>query len=133
MGIGLGHLGSYSSYDKKPQTTVIERIVKKPIYVNKLPNPDPTNWILNKSKKIGDYLIVDITYPDCTNYEGRKLMLYAGVTIRKLRNQRSIDPHFSSNKKFYSPIARFEPTEFGWDMAELLAYKLVSSDMDKEG
>jgi hypothetical protein len=132
MGIGIGHMGHSSSiYDKKPQT-VIERIVEKPVYISRMPNPDPMNWILNKSKKMGNYLIVDVTYPDCTNYEGRKFMLYEGVTIRELRNQRSLDPHFSSNKKFHSPIARFEPTESGWNMAELLACKLVSLDVEKE-
>lgn len=123
MGLGIfGH--SYSTYDKKPSTTVVERIIEKPIYVDRLPNPDPLNWILNRSEEVGSFLIVDITYPDCVNYEGRKLMLYKWATVDDLIRQKTIDPHFSSNKKFHSPIARFEPTEFGWKMARTLAKKL---------
>lgn len=123
----MGSVSSYSSYDKKERVIdrvdkeMIEKIIQNSVGVKKLPNPDPMNWILNKSEEIGNYLIVDITYPDCVNYEGRKIMLYEGVTVKKLKAQKSLDPHFSSNKKFYSPIARFEPTEYGWEMAEKLA------------
>ena len=37
--------------------------------------------------------------------------------IEKLKAQKVIDPHFSESKKYYSPIARFEPTMRGWGMA----------------
>ena len=119
MGIGIGMRGSSSTYDKKPNTVYVDRVVER--VIEKLPNPDPFNWILEKSEKIGDYLIVLVVYPDCTNYEGRKIMLYEGATVKDLRSQRSLDPHFSSNKEYFTPIARFEPTEFGWEMATKLA------------
>jgi len=111
---------SSSAYDNKKQATVV---IERPVYIDrekkdlKLPNPDPFNYIINKNYQMGSYLLVDITYPDCTNYEGRKLLLYENTTIVGLKKQRHIDPHFSSNKKFHSPIARFEPTEDGWNMA----------------
>ena len=82
-----------------------------------LPNPDPKNYVIEKLQMIGDYLVVEITYPDCTNYEGRKILVYENVTAKQLRKQKSIDPHFASNKRFHSPIARFEPTEYGWELA----------------
>jgi len=113
--------------DEKPTCVserVIERVIEKPVYVDRFPNPDPLNWILNKSEEIGSFLIIDITYPDCVNYEGRKLMLYKWATVGDLVRQEKIDPHFSSNKKLHSPIARFEPTEYGWKMARILAKEL---------
>ncbi|MHA1828612.1 MAG: hypothetical protein ACTSX6_08190 [Candidatus Heimdallarchaeaceae archaeon] len=39
------------------------------------------------------------------------------VDINKLYQQKTIDPHFSENKSFYSPIARFISTNEGWNMA----------------
>ena len=44
-------------------------------------------------------------------------MLFENVTMQQLKKQKLVDPHFSDNAKFYSPIARFEPTEKGWEMA----------------
>lgn len=81
-------------------------------------NPDPSNYCILRSLKIGNYLILEIKYHDCTNYEGRKVLVFNGVSLDKLlRHQKLIDPHFSSNPNFYSPIARFVPTEEGWEMA----------------
>ena len=120
MGLGIGFGGSsYSSYDNRncrcgsSGSATIEKVAEKPV---KLPNPDPYNWIINDSWQRGQYLLIDITYPDCKNYEGKKVMVYEDVTLDELRKQKTIDPHFSSNKKFYSPIARFEPTKRGWEM-----------------
>ena len=36
--------------------------------------------------------------------------------LEDLINQKTIDPHFSDNYKYHSPVARFEPTEEGWEM-----------------
>ena len=97
---------SRSSYDRRTQ------------YVrSSSPNPDPKNYKILRYKESNAGLLVEIKYPDCTNYEGRKILLYAaGTTLLDLVNQGSIDPHFSNNKKFKSPIARFEPTTAGWRM-----------------
>ena len=38
-----------------------------------------------------------------------------------------IDPHFSDNKKYHSPIARFEPTDRGWEMALTLCINLEAN------
>jgi len=120
--MGCMKKGSSSSYDNVGIRVVeVERRVEVPV---QLPNPDPCNYVLEKSEQIGSFLIVEITYSDCTNYEGKKILMYDGITIRDLRRQKSIDPHFSSNKRFHSPIARFEPTEFGWIMAQKLARKM---------
>lgn len=87
----------------------------------KLPNPKPNNYIIKKYYSIKNNLVVVINYPDCTNYEGDKVLVYSNVNIKELKEQKLIDPHFSNNKKFKSPFARFEPTQFGIEMAKKLA------------
>lgn len=80
-------------------------------------NPNPDNWKILEHKQFDEYLVVEIRYPDCTNYEGVKILVYKDMDLKTLRKQKKIDPHFSENKDFKSPIARFEPTEDGWFMA----------------
>lgn len=82
-----------------------------------LPNPDPANYEILGSEQYGNYLLVQIKYPNCTTFEGIKILVYKDITIHKLRRQKIIDPHFSNNKQFYSPIARFVPTEEGIELA----------------
>jgi len=84
-------------------------------------NPDPANYKIIDTLTVGNILIADIQYPDCKNYEGRKILVFEGVTAKSLRGQKLIDPHFSKNSKYLSPIARFEPTDRGWKMAESFA------------
>jgi len=90
---------------------------KAPVLFLDPPNPDPANYEILATKEIYDFLIVKIRYPDCTNYEGKKILVYYGVSMEDLDAQRLIDPHFSDNKNFFSPIARFEPTKRGLKLA----------------
>jgi hypothetical protein len=115
--MGLGACGSHSSsvFDKayNRNVTVNNNITIK----NKIPNPDPKNYRILLSEKIEDYLIVKIKYPDCTNYEGIKILIFKDIEIKDLIGQGIIDPHFSDNEEFYSPVARFVPTDEGMKMA----------------
>lgn len=89
-------------------------------YINlhvKLPNPDPRNYVIKDFQQVGKYLVVLIHYPDCTNFEGKKILVFKNITIKKLRCQGIIDPHFFPDHKICSPIARFVPTPDGWQMA----------------
>jgi len=86
------------------------------------PNPDPANYSI-----LGSYysentgrLAVRIRYPDATNYEGVKVLVYRDTTLAQLKEQKTIDPHFSESTRFKSPFARFEPTKVGWEMARRL-------------
>jgi hypothetical protein len=85
------------------------------------PNPDPAVWEVVEARQIGRTLIVSVRYPGCTNYEGVKLLVYENVTLEQLKAQKLIDPHFSDDPKFVSPIARFVPTPRGWRMANEFA------------
>lgn len=80
-------------------------------------NPDPKNYKIVRHHANHNYLLVEIQYPDCKNYEGRKILLYTGITLDILKRQTELDPHFSNAEKGIYPIARFVPTEKGWSMA----------------
>jgi len=116
--MGLNFFVSKSEFDKL--TSNFDGKIKKVFGTSSLPNPNPANYTIVRSLVINGYLIIEIKYHDCTNYEGRKIMLYDS-TLVELINQKLIDPHFSNNKKYISPIARFEPTKRGWKLACTLA------------
>jgi len=73
--------------------------------------PDPENFKIIEEYLIGDYLVLHVNYPNCTNYEGNKCMVYQtyGQSSEKILevNQGKLDPHFSS--ELYSPVMRFNP------------------------
>lgn len=117
--MGLFKKSSWSSYDKLPQTKIVTVEVTKP-----LPNPNPTNYKIIRYEEIGCFLILEVKYLDCTNYEGHKIMMYMGCSIKDIIKQESIDPHFSDNPDYHSPKARFEPTIRGWEMCKLLVYSI---------
>lgn len=114
--MGLFKKNSHSSYENM---------------CDELPNPDPSRYKIIKYKTIGKYLIVCLNYPDCTNYEGNKILLYKDCSIEDLKRQKYIDPHFSNSIMFHSPIARFVPNGEGWYMATNLA-NLLTCDFSKK-
>lgn len=61
------------------------------------------------------YLLAEIVYPNCPTFEGRKLILFAGVTAAWLRAQTAIDPHFTEGGHI---VARFAPTPEGLRLAK---------------
>jgi len=85
------------------------------------PNPDPHTFTIERVKQTGDYVSVLVHYPGCTNYEGRKILVLAGITEPQLRAMRVLDPHFLENGPV---IARFRPDELGWELALRLMHLL---------
>ena len=86
-------------------------------------NPNPNNYVIKKCASshgsIDFFTIVEINYPDCENFEGNKILVFKNVSIEQLEKQKVIDPHFSDNDKYFSPIARFVPTQEGWENADM--------------
>lgn len=83
--------------------------------------PDPTNFKVMKEITVNGYPIFFVNYPGVKNYEGNKILMYPkffNTGLLKLR----MDPHFFT--KGDSPIARFEPTRYGWELAIKLAESL---------
>ena len=87
-----------------------------------LPNPNPRNFEVTRVVAIDRFLVLKVKYPDSTNYEGNKILVFRDTKLAELMAQGSIDPHFCNNSKFKSPIARFVPTQAGWEMATLFAH-----------
>jgi hypothetical protein len=87
------------------------------------PMPDPRRFKIlrgfNVVNKDSTWAILEVCYPDCTNYEGRKILVYKGITTYQIGNPARLDPHFTKGP--ITPFARFEPTEEGWEGALTLA------------
>jgi hypothetical protein len=96
-----------------------ERVIEKMITVNS--TPDPTKFEVKKIEIVNGYPILLVNYPDVENYEGNKILMYPKHFDLDTLSKR-IDPHFFT--KGDSPIARFEPTEYGWKLAKILAKNL---------
>lgn len=116
--MGIGHW-SHSSFDKVVY-------VDRPVPVQG--NPNPSNYELLKIEQIGKFLLIKIRYPDCSNYEGVKILVFKNVELTALINQHNIDPHFSDSKKHHHPIVRFVPTDEGWEMAK----KFINMEVNNE-
>ena len=78
-------------------------------------NPDPQNFKIIKTMTIGDNTLAFINFPDCMNCDGNKILLIGGITAKELRELKKIDPHFSEDIIEPFVIARFHPSESGWD------------------
>ena len=97
-------------------------------------NPDPYNYKLVRSAEYNDnsYVVIEVQYPDCTNYEGRKILVFEGTDTATLVKQGPLDPHFFLAGKYKSPIARFEPTDRGWEMAKRLVESLLTDSLENK-
>jgi hypothetical protein len=92
------------------------------------PNPDPKQFRVEHYEKIGNGLVVLVVYPNCTTYEGRKVLVFASTSITTVKSCKMLDPHFSDRLDPPAgtpiPVARFEPTDRGWRLARIVAAAL---------
>ena len=82
----------------------------------RLPNPNPKNFFIKRIEAVGSFTVVQINYPDCTTYDGDKIMVYHCQPYH-LQSKAVIDPHFLDRGAELSPIARFPANSIGWDHA----------------
>jgi hypothetical protein len=117
--MGLNFLFSSSCGNRDYYNNGVENLVPK---VN-LPNPNPHNYtiirdlervIYVKNEVVDRFLLIEVEYHDCNNYEGRKIMIF-NCGLQDLLDQGWIDPHFTDNDSCISPIVRIIPTDNGWD------------------
>jgi len=104
-----------------PVRETVKVIVQQPT----LPNPDPSRFLVLRTEECGRFLVALVEYPNCTNYEGKKIMVFQDTDEAVLRTAKRLDPHFCDGDHL-SPLARFEPTERGWRLAVAFA-KLAES------
>ncbi len=116
--MGVMKLFSSDSRDcgcNQPRIVEVEKVVR----VNS--TPDPTNFRIMKRMIINGYPIFKVKYPGVKNYEGEKILMYPkDFDLSKIDSR--MDPHFFTEGD--SPIARFEPTKRGWNLAATLAITL---------
>ena len=77
--------------------------------------PDPKFFNVLTLKEFDNCHILVVRYPNCTNYEGHKVLLMAGPCNPEAT---FLDPHFTNDSKL---LARFRPTPEGLRLAELTA------------
>lgn len=108
-------MGVYSRSGRVPSSSSYD----SPVAVPAAGNPNPSDWKLIREQQVGAACVLEVSYPDCRNYEGRKIMIFRASGLGEImrRNSGKLDPHFSANQSYLSPVARFEPTSGGWAMA----------------
>jgi hypothetical protein len=99
----------------EPTRTIETRIIEKPVLV--VGNPNPINFRILKMQEVGKFQVLLVKYTDCINYEGCKILVFEGATQAQLKRLKSMDPHFCNCDAHISPIARFKPTQKGWEYA----------------
>lgn len=88
-------------------------------------NPVPSRFTIQRVHRLrgGRSVAVMLTYPDCTNFEGTKILVFDNFrTWYRLLNSGTVDPHFMESEP--ALIARFRPTEEGWQLARDLVERL---------
>ena len=80
-------------------------------------NPNPKNFKILRSESVGVFTILLLEYPDCSNFEGKKICVYRYTKPEVFKNLKYLDPHFCDSGEHISPIARFVPTKTGWNAA----------------
>lgn len=76
------------------------------------PNPDPFRFNIKRIQEFDHHVVAEVHYPGCTTFEGKKILILAGVTANELRCFTKLDPHFSKTGRI---LARFRPDQ--WDLA----------------
>lgn len=84
-------------------------------------NPNPSQFYIERIAQYGNNTVAMLQYDGCTNYEGNKIIVWRGMTAYQVNNLPSIDPHFTEDNNI---VARFVPTEEGWEMASKFASSL---------
>lgn len=79
-------------------------------------DPVPARFHIQRVFAANGHVAAEIVWPDASNFEGRKIAIYR-CDLPELAAAKSLDPHFSEKRGPLVPIARFEPTEYGWSMA----------------
>lgn len=84
-------------------------------------DPNPNVYDIVRIGHINGNIIAKINYPNCTNYEGDKILVWLNRSPSEIHDAIIIDPHFTN--EYLSPVARFEPTDRGWELAIAMCSK----------
>lgn len=70
-------------------------------------DPIPSRFKIVRLEQHGRFVIGVINYPNCTTFNGSKILVWEDTTVDEVENMKSIDPHFLEDSKI---VARFAPT-----------------------
>ena len=84
--------------------------------VQKSPNPNPFRFKVLNITQGWKYDVISVKYPDCTTYEGLKLLVVRKYSVGQ--STEVLDPHFFEGGIV---VARCAPTEEGIKLANLIA------------
>ena len=114
-------MGVFKPFSSDSRDCEKVRVETQYIPIENTSTPDPTNFRVLRKKIVNGFPIYMVRYPGVKNYEGLKILMYPKhFNTETIKNR--MDPHFFT--KGDSPIARFEPTEYGWSLAITLAKSL---------
>ena len=77
-------------------------------------NPDPKKFRIISTFEVERFLLARVVYPNCTNYEGEKLIVFKDLQKKHLMEMNVLDPHFFPDNNI---IARFKPDDEGFRLA----------------
>ena len=99
-----------------------------PVSNPKTGTPNKFRWKILR-EYIDDYdkwVVALIQYEDYYNYQGKKILVYDNIELYNFnKNLNRLDPQFIEYE--FSPVARFEPSERGWDLAIRFCERILRS------
>jgi hypothetical protein len=111
MGIRLFSSGSEYCHCSTPRNT-------PPPPSRYATDPDPKLFTVKWVEQHGAYVIAMINYTNCTTYNGDKICVYK-ATVKQIKYNKYLDPHFLEDNQNLYPIARFPATDLGIHHARL--------------
>lgn len=84
--------------------------------------PNPKLFEIKEISEINGHLVAIVLYPNCINFEGKKVLVFKDMKKNELKKIKFLDPHFS--EVGIAPFARFQPTEKGIEAAKKLCENL---------
>jgi hypothetical protein len=93
------------------------------------PAPNPKDFNIIRHLIVEDIVIMEIGYPDCNTFEGKKICVYRSQRKWELFDAKELDPHFT--EEIHSPIARFPANDIGWKNAYRFA-QIVHGKQDRK-
>ena len=84
--------------------------------------PIVSDFTIARTQVIGEFCIAEVRYPNCLNYEGRKILVFEDCNREEILSLKTIDPHFTNDTNL---IARFKPDTHGWSNAVRLCESMT--------
>lgn len=77
--------------------------------------PDPMVFKILRIREGNGKTLLMVNYPNCINFHGSKILL-VDAPLSIIKGLKELDPHFLEEGSKAPILARFRPTEEGWEM-----------------